>query len=110
MLRLTARSKEEGAPKGLAFPFAWPGAWTFAPTKATPKTSTVTAPIAVFAERARARARSIRDSFGGSGETLIAGRVRAGALVFLVLLVARACRLCLLDMAGRVPQGNERSM
>jgi hypothetical protein len=97
----------------LAFPFAWPGAWTFAPTKATPKTSTVAAPIAVFAKRARARARSIRDSFGGPGETVVvvAGRVRAGALVFLVLLVARTCRLCLLDMAReRVPQSNEKSM
>ena len=66
-LRRTARSKEEGAPRGFAFPFAWPGAWIFAPTKATPNTSTVTAPIAVFAVRARPRARAMRESLAMAG-------------------------------------------
>ena len=57
----TARSKDDGAPSGFAVFFAWPGALTFAPTNATPNTSTVTAPIAAFAVRARCRARSIRE-------------------------------------------------
>ena len=61
-LRCTARSKEEGAPRDFAFPFAWPGAWVFAPTNATPKTTAVSSPIALFAVRARARASSMRES------------------------------------------------
>src|SRR5207244_10860065 len=57
----TARSNDEGAPSGFAFPLVWPGALTLAPTKATPKTSAVSAAIAVLAPRARARAASIRE-------------------------------------------------
>jgi hypothetical protein len=69
----TARVNEEGAPSGVAFPFVWPGAWVFAPTKATPKTSAVSAPSATLAERARRRARTMRES-----SLLMAGSVLRG--------------------------------